>query len=120
MKKKTKLPDKNPKTAEGIKKPRLGLIPPEAQIQEAKAFAHGADKYEPWNWAEERISVSIYVDAALRHLLKFQNREDVDPESGATHLGHVRACIGILIHALWTGDINDDRPPKKKSLTDDG
>lgn len=104
------LPDNNPKTAHGIKKTPLHLIPPSALIAEAEVFGLGARKYGPYNWRENSVSSSVYQAAALRHLLAWWNGESIDPESGQSHLAHARACLGILIDAESHGSLNDDRP----------
>lgn len=104
------LPDNNPKTAYGVKKTPLHLIPPSALIAEAEVFGLGARKYGPYNWRENSVSSSVYQAAALRHLLAWWNGESIDPESGQSHLAHARACLGILIDAESHGSLNDDRP----------
>ena len=104
-------PDGNPKTGAGTKKPPLGLIPSPALVELAVAMALGAKKYGPYNWRKDGVSSSIYLDAAERHLRAFLDGEDTDPESGASHLGHVMACCAILIDARACGTLNDNRPP---------
>ncbi len=54
----------------------------------------------------------IYIDAAFRHLAQVVDGEDIDPESGAWHLGHAKATIGILIDAIENKNVIDNRPPK--------
>lgn len=104
----------NPKDKLGIKKVPLHLIPPSALIEEAMCMSEGAKKYGPYNWREEGkpVTVTVYVAAAMRHLLAFMDGEDLDPESGHSHLGHNRAGVGVLIDAMACGNAIDDRPPK--------
>jgi len=45
----------------------------------------------------------------MRHLMTWQDGEDYD-ESGAHHLAHARACLGILLDAEDVGKLVDDRP----------
>ncbi len=45
------------------------------------------------------IRVSKYLDSSLRHLLKVVMGEDVDPESGRSHLAHLICNLGM---AWWT------------------
>lgn len=104
------LPDTNPKTAFGVQKTPLHLIPAPALLAEAEVFGLGAKKYGAYNWREHSVSASVYVAAALRHLLAWQERQDTDAESGQSHLAHVRACMGILLDAGHHGKLNDDRP----------
>jgi hypothetical protein len=100
----------NPKDAVGQLRPQLNLIPPSAQILESVVMAHGAEKYGPFNWRESAVRSSIYVAAAMRHLLAWADGQDNDPESGVTHLAHIRACMGIMIDAHSLGKLEDDRP----------
>lgn len=109
----TGYPDDNPKTAHGVKKTPLHLIPPPALEAEAWVFGLGAQKYGAYNWREHTVSASVYQAAALRHLLAWWNGEGTDPESGQSHLAHARACLGILLDAGACGKLNDDRPSVK-------
>ena len=103
------LPDNNPKTIYAEKKSPLGLIPLAALEAAAGAHALGADKYGPWNWREHSVAASVYIHAMLRHIKAWQEVEDIDPESGVSHLGHVMACCGILLDAQRHGQLVDDR-----------
>jgi hypothetical protein len=100
----------NPKDAIGILKPRLDLVPPAAIIQTALAMSNGADKYGPFNWREKHVKGTVYVAAALRHLLQWLDGEDVAEDSGVLHLAHASACLAILIDATEGGNLIDDRP----------
>lgn len=111
-------PDKaaeNPKTRYGNLKTPLALIPGAALVEEAEAMACGAEKYGAYNWRTTDVPAMTYVSAAMRHLLKYLDGQDIDPESGAHHLAHVRACCGILIDAEAVGGLVDDRPPAGRS-----
>lgn len=103
-------PDNNPKSIFGMKKPALGLIPSPALIHTAIAFQLGAAKYGPYNWREKSVSAMVYLNAAERHLRAFLDREDVEEESGACHLGHVMACCAIILDAMAVNNLIDDRP----------
>lgn len=101
----------NPKQIYGDKKPPLHLIPSSAIIEEAMALKEGANKYDPFNWRETAVEAQTYIGAALRHLYAYQEGENYDPDSGAHHLGHARACLAILIDAAQVGKLIDNRPP---------
>ena len=103
--------DPNPKHAAGLAKPPLHLVPASAQVIESMVFKLGAKKYGPMNWRESPVVRSIYLDAAMRHLLALMDGQDVDEESGLPHEGHVRACMAILLDARAAGKLIDDRPP---------
>jgi len=103
-------PDTNPKTAYGIKKPSLSVVPPVALLHASAAMMDGADKYGPYNWRESAVSSSVYYDAAQRHLLAWWSGEDRAQDSGVHHLGHLMACASILLDAEASGTLNDNRP----------
>lgn len=90
------------------KKPPISLIPRVAIEQEAQAFAFGAGKHGKFNFRQGN-DYSLFIDAALRHLLAFSEGEDLDPETKLSHLAHGRANLAILMHMLESGAGNDDR-----------
>lgn len=99
----------DPKGAAGAVKTPLGLIPPHAMEQTAWVHKLGADKYGPWNWRETGVCASTYVNAILRHLNAWRDGEDLDPESGISHLAHVACSANILMDAGYCGKLQDDR-----------
>ena len=101
----------NPKDRIGTRKPPLHLIPPAAEIAESVVMALGAEKYGAANWRSTKVKASVYIAAARRHLLQWFDGEDDDPESGVSHLAHARASLGILLDAIATENVIDDRPP---------
>lgn len=105
-------PDNNPKTILGLKKPSLSAIPPAGLFHLGLAMDNGRNKYGAMNWREKKVSSSIYYDAALRHLLSWYDGEDYAEDSGVHHLGHAMACLSIVLDAMETGNLNDDRPHK--------
>lgn len=108
-------PDDNPKTTIGVTKVPLHLVPPSAKHYLAEAFADGASKYGPYNWREKRVSSSVYVGAAQRHLDAFWDGEDLSSDAKVHHLAHVMACCAIMLDAHSIGMLNDDRPSKGAS-----
>lgn len=104
------LPSTNPKRAFGVRKPSAQFIPPVAIIEESAVMALGAAKYGAFNWQDDPVDATTYYSAAMRHLLQWFSGEDVDAESGASHLAHVRACMGIIMDAKASGSLIDDRP----------
>lgn len=102
----------DPKGAEGAKKAPLGLIPPQAEIEAAWAHAEGAKKYGPWNWRKTGVNSMTYASAIKRHLNAWIDREDIDPDSGLSHIAKIIASCNILIDARHHGTLTDDRPPK--------
>lgn len=101
----------DPKQAHGEKKPQLHLIPLAAQEEMARALELGARKYGERNWVlGDGVNLTTYLSAMARHLaLITDGKEDVDPESGAHHLGHIMAGCGIVLDALRHGKLIDNR-----------
>lgn len=100
----------NPKDAIGDTKAALHLVPAALSIYASQAMSLGAAKYGPYNWRENKVQAHVYYAAALRHLAAWFDGEDADPESHALHLAHAAACLAILLDALATGNLIDDRP----------
>jgi len=105
-----KTKDTNPKAALGAAKPGLSVVPCTALYAMAAAHMDGAYKYGAHNWRKDGVSARTYYDAAMRHLTAWWEGEDIAPDSGVDHLGHVMACMAILIDAKVNGKLNDDRP----------
>jgi len=104
-------PYENPKDRLGINKVPLHLIPDAALIHEAMAMWVGGVKYGPFNWREKKVVASIYVAAARRHLTLYFDTREHFAKDGIHHLGHVRACCGIILDAEANNMLVDDRPP---------
>ncbi len=102
----------NPKDLLGVLKAPLGMVPPALLIEVAPAMAEGARKYGAFNWREKDVRAHIYYEAMLRHLAAWYDGEQRAADSGVKHLGHVGACIAILLDAEANGNLIDDRPAK--------
>lgn len=102
--------DSNPKDALGLKKVPLRLVPPALLIFVSKVMALGAKKYGPYNWRDKKILHSVYLEAAMRHILSALDGEDADPESGMPHEAHAAACMGIILDAKALDRLINDRP----------
>jgi hypothetical protein len=90
-------------------KPPLSLIPVSALMAEAAAFADGADKYGAYDYLQRPMLASANLDAALRHILAWNAGEDCASDSNVHHLGHARARLGMILHAMAHGNLVDDR-----------
>jgi hypothetical protein len=99
----------NPKDLIGSDKMPLHLFPMTAVIYGTLALLDGALKYGRGNWRAAGVRASIYFDACIRHLTRWFEGEDIDPDSGLPHLAHAEACLAILIDAKEAGKLKDDR-----------
>lgn len=64
--------------------------------ESAEVLAYGKGKYAPWNWAKG-MPWSVPFACAIRHLIAISKGEDIDPESGCSHWGHVQANLLMLL-----------------------
>lgn len=99
----------NPKDALGSAKLPLHLWPMSATAFGCVSLANGMLKYGRANWREAGIRPSIYVDACQRHLTDWFEGQDADPEDGVHNLSAALACLAILVDAMVTGKLVDDR-----------
>lgn len=95
-------------------KARMDLLPQPALEGTAEVLAFGASKYADHNWRKGFAWSRIY-GAALRHLTAWAEGEDLDPESGLSHLDHAACCVMFLQTYVRTGTGTDDRyKPEEK------
>lgn len=110
----------NPKTRDSSHKVPLSLCPPAVRVAIARVLKIGGEKPGRWhwNWRDEPIKASQYIDAIHRHLSLFESGEDLDQEmtelAGAPihHLDAAASSLAILIDAREAGTLIDDRPKK--------
>ena len=76
-----------------------------------RVFEYGIKKYAAWNWAKG-MAWSVPLGCVLRHLEKILDGEDLDPESGQLHWGHVLCNLIMLQHYATNYMEGDDRPPQ--------
>ena len=105
----------NPKDAVASRKVGLSVLPVRVLYEVALGLMEGAVKYGPFNWRRSRVRVTVYIDAAKRHLDQFIEGEDLDVDMPAGYRVHhiSKAIAGLMIvrDALMRGSAIDDRPP---------
>lgn len=104
--------DTNPKDAVGCKKPPLSVIPCPVLFEIGAAMLEGACKYRRHNYRVAGVRLSVYYDAAMRHLMQWWEGEDIDPDSGVHHISKAIAGLIVVRDAMMRGMTTDDRPPK--------
>ena len=102
----------DPKGAAGALKAPMHLIPPYALEQTAWVHKLGSEKYGPYNWRKTGVCATTYVSAIMRHLNAWRDGEDLDPESGISHIAHIASSCNILLDAGHCGTLQDDRNKK--------
>lgn len=89
-------------------KPRFELVPLWALEPIAAVLTFGAAKYAPWGWTRG-MEWSRLIGAAKRHLAAWEAGEEIDPESGLSHLGHLGCCVLFLMAYSIRNLGTDDR-----------
>lgn len=90
-------------------KPRLDLLLsgcPNAINSVGGVLTFGANKYAAHSWQTVPGGEQRYLAALLRHLTAVGRGEEIDPESGLSHLAHV-ACNAMFILELEHRRKND-------------
>lgn len=109
----------DPKGAAGALKAPMHLIPPYALEQTAWVHKFGAERYGPFNWRDTGVCATTYVSAIMRHLNAWRDGEDLDPESGISHIAHIATSCNILLDAGHCGTLQDDRNKKPTPVAKD-
>lgn len=89
---------------------RVELLDPEWLFGVGKVLTYGAKKYASHNW-RKGLEVSRCLGAALRHLFAYLAGEDLDLETGLSHLYHA-SCE--LMFASWLTDHRPDLDDRYK------
>lgn len=118
----TRITDPTTGGQKGRKAERYDLLPYEALDVLARVYGFGAEKYADHNW-RKGYAWSLSLGALLRHVAKFAQGEDLDPESGEDHLAHAAFHCLTLITFRRLGLGRDDRavrplvPPEAATYT---
>lgn len=88
---------------------RTDLLPIKPLELVAEVLSAGALKYGANNWREGFIWSRLY-GAALRHIFAWQDRRELDEETGISHLAHGVCCLLFLLEFQAKNLGEDDRP----------
>lgn len=99
-------------------KPPMDLLSHKALVEIANVFGHGAVKYGRFNY-KSGLAYSRVIGAAYRHLGAFNAGEDLDGESGYSHIAHLGACCLMLLDYIAEHPELDDRYKPKKAPSPD-
>jgi hypothetical protein len=95
----------------------LELLPLDALSAVAEVLRFGASKYAARNW-ESGIAYGRVFGALLRHLFAWWRGEELDSETGLSHLAHAGCEVLFLLAFVLRGRADlDDRPPLESRPT---
>jgi hypothetical protein len=104
----------NPKDAVSIAKVPTWVIPFRVLRGVGLAVLEGARKYGAYNWRVAGVRASVYYDAAMGHLGDWWEGQDIDADSGLSHIDKAIASLVVLRDGMYEGNWTDDRPPKAR------
>lgn len=96
-------------------KPGFELLPIELLSEVNLVLRHGKEKYGLNNWQKtEGFKMSRCYNALWRHMLAWWKGEDLDRESGLSHLSHAMCNLIFLMYHHKITKQGDDRPKELK------
>jgi hypothetical protein len=102
----------NPKDAFDIRKAPLSTVSAPVLMEVGVGMQEGGAKYGRHNYRAIGVRGSVYYDATMRHLMAWWEGEDIDPDSGLSHVTKAICSLVVLRDAMIQNKFNDDRPPK--------
>ncbi len=112
METKSTNPD-NPKDMVGVKKWRhYASVPVTVLWEIGVGMMEGAMKYGRHNYRVSGVRASVYVDAAKGHIDQWWEGENLDADSGISHISKAICSLVVLRDAMIQDMLTDDRPPR--------
>lgn len=84
------------------------LVDYDAFIPMVKVLMYGKQKYDAHNW-KKGFTYTDLMNSLLRHINAFLAGEDLDPESGLPHIGHIQCNAMFLGYMMQFRPDLDDR-----------
>lgn len=107
----------NPKDAVAVGKVYLrSVMPAEVLGEVSLALLEGALKYGRHNYREAGVRASVYLDATARHLDAWLEGQNIDPDSGLSHVTKAIASLVVLRDSMLQRNWVDDRPPRARNV----
>lgn len=104
--------DTNPKDAVGVTKIPYSTVPQAPMMEVCVGMLEGALKYGRHNYRDSGVRASVYYDAVMRHMNAWFEGQDLDPDSGISHVTKAICSLLVLRDSMLRGNWYDDRPPK--------
>lgn len=84
-----------------------------------RVLMFGCKKYAPFNW-QKGMAITWHQESLMRHLTASMSGEDIDPETGETHMSHIMCNAMFIEWTLKNRKDMDDRPKASKLPIGDG
>ena len=102
----------NPKDIVGVRKAPMSTIPANVIAEIGVGMLEGTCKYGRHNYRVMGVRASVYYDSTMRHLMSWWEGEDLDPDSGMSHVAKAITSLVVLRDAMLRDMVEDDRPPR--------
>ncbi|KKN21677.1 hypothetical protein LCGC14_0923050 [marine sediment metagenome] len=102
--------DTNPKDIIGMRKAPMSTLSCPVLFEMGLGMLEGARKYGRHNYRAMGVSATVYYDAAMGHLMDWFEGEDIDPDSGLSHVTKAMTALVVLRDSMLYGNWVDDRP----------
>jgi len=89
-------------------KDKWSLVDFKALRSMVKVLEYGVGKYDAHNW-KKGLPYTDTMESMLRHIYAFLDGEDIDPESGLPHTGHIMCNAMFLSYYYEYMKNMDDR-----------
>lgn len=106
----------NPKDIVGVRKSPMSTVPACVMAEVGVAMLEGSLKYGRFNYRVAGVRASVYYDGTMRHLMDWWEGEDIDPDSGMSHITKAITSLFVLRDAMIQGKMTDDRAPSSKAF----
>jgi hypothetical protein len=106
----------NPKDMVGVRKAPMSTVPATVLAEIGVAMLEGASKYGRHNYRVVGVRGSVYYDGTMRHLMDWWEGQDLDPDSGMSHITKAITSLVVLRDAMIQGKFTDDRPPRSREF----
>jgi hypothetical protein len=107
----SRIKESNPKDAIGSKKPPHSTVSQAVMAEVGVGMLEGSIKYGRHNYREIGVRAEVYYDATRRHIDAWWEGEDIDPDSGLSHITKAICSLCVLRDAMIQSKLYDDRPP---------
>jgi len=100
----------NPKDIIGVRKAPISTLSCAVLFEMGLGMMEGARKYGRHNYRAMGVSATVYYDAAMGHLMDWFEGEDIDSDSGLSHVTKALTTLLTLRDSMLMNNWVDDRP----------
>ncbi len=108
--------DTNPKDIIGVKKTPMSTLSGPVLFEMGLGMLEGARKYGRHNYRAMGVSATVYYDAAMGHLMDWFEGEDIDPDTGLSHVTKAMTALMVLRDSMLMENWVDDRPLRNPNM----